>query len=85
MTDYAEIASRFRSAVDVPVVVRPNAGSPVLVGERVVYSQPPAEMAAEVVLLAGAGANIIGGCCGTTPEHIRAFAAALDRVPDPET
>jgi 5-methyltetrahydrofolate--homocysteine methyltransferase len=85
MTDYAEIASRFRSAVDVPVVVRPNAGSPVLVGERVVYSQPPAEMAAEVVLLAGAGANIIGGCCGTTPEHIRAFAGALDRVPDPET
>jgi 5-methyltetrahydrofolate--homocysteine methyltransferase len=77
MTDYAAIVTQFRSAAGAPILIRPNAGSPVLVGDRVVYGQPPAAMAAEVVLLADAGANIIGGCCGTTPEHIRAFAAVL--------
>jgi len=81
MPDYAAIVAQFRSAISTPVLIRPNAGSPELVGDRIVYGQPPAAMAAEVVSLADAGANIIGGCCGTTPEHIRAFAGALHRGP----
>lgn len=77
MPDYAAIAAGFRSATDKPVLIRPNAGSPELVADRIVYRQAPAAMAAEVRSLVDAGANIIGGCCGTTPEHIRAFAAEL--------
>jgi 5-methyltetrahydrofolate--homocysteine methyltransferase len=77
MPDYAAIVAGFRSASGKPVLIRPNAGSPELVGDRVVYRQAPAAMAAEVMSLADAGANIIGGCCGTTPEHIREFAVAL--------
>jgi 5-methyltetrahydrofolate--homocysteine methyltransferase len=83
MPDYAAIVAGFRSAADKPVLIRPNAGSPKLVGDRIVYGQPPAAMAAEVVSLADAGASIIGGCCGTTPEHIRAFSSALRRGGSP--
>ncbi len=79
MPDYAAIVAGFRSATDKPVLIRPNAGSPVLEGDRIFYRQAPAAMAAEVMSLADAGANIIGGCCGTTPEHIREFAVALNR------
>jgi 5-methyltetrahydrofolate--homocysteine methyltransferase len=77
MPDYAAIVAAIRSATDKPVLIRPNAGSPELEGDRVVYRQAPAAMAAEVRSLSDAGANMIGGCCGTTPEHIRAFAAEL--------
>ena len=77
MEDYANIVARFRDATAAPILVRPNAGSPQLVGEAVVYRQEPADMAVEIGALLRAGANIIGGCCGTTPEHIRAFARVL--------
>ena len=85
MPDYAAIVAGFRSATGNPVLIRPNAGSPELVGDRVVYRQAPEAMAAEVMSLAGAGANIIGGCCGTTPGHIRAFGAVLRRGVDHES
>ena len=57
----------------------PNAGMPQLnSAHRTVYSQSPADMADLVPDLAAAGAQIIGGCCGTTPDHIRAFRQAID-------
>jgi len=57
----------------------PNAGMPQLnSAHRTIYSQSPADMAQRVPDLAAAGAHIIGGCCGTTPEHIRAFRRAVD-------
>lgn len=57
----------------------PNAGLPNTLGE---YDEAPDEMAAYVRELAGAGhINIVGGCCGTTPEHIRAIAAAVRDIP----
>ena len=57
----------------------PNAGMPRLnSAHRTVYSQGPAEMAELIPDLAAAGAQIIGGCCGTTPDHIRAFRRAVD-------
>ena len=56
----------------------PNAGMPRLdERQRTVYSQTPKEMAAEVPALLAAGAAVVGGCCGTDPDHIRGFAAAM--------
>ena len=54
-----------------PVVIHANAGMPVLKNGKTVFPETPDEMAGYVSGLVQAGANIIGGCCGTTPEHIR--------------
>ena len=59
--------------------VLPNAGLPELVDGKTVFRKAPAEMAAFAARFAAAGANLIGGCCGTTPAHIRAMAAALGK------
>jgi 5-methyltetrahydrofolate--homocysteine methyltransferase len=55
----------------------PNAGMPRLVDDRTVYDLPPAEMAAGYPAIIDAGANIVGACCGSTPEHIRRIAAVV--------
>jgi 5-methyltetrahydrofolate--homocysteine methyltransferase len=73
-----EIAREFRKAGTMPVSIRPNAGVPQLVGGQPVYPETPGFMAVRIPALVSAGVSIIGGCCGTTPEHIRAFGAALD-------
>jgi 5-methyltetrahydrofolate--homocysteine methyltransferase len=66
-------------AVDgrVPVLVHANAGMPVLKEGKTVFPESPDETASWVAALRDAGANIIGGCCGTTPAHIRAIVQAL--------
>ena len=66
---------RYRAVTDLPVMVQPNAGVPKLINMKVVYDETPAQMAAGVVPLLQAGANIVGACCGSTPDHIRAFRA----------
>ena len=71
----------------VPVLAKPNAGLPQLVDGKTVYPASPEEFAAAGRQLAEAGARLIGGCCGTTPEHIRQLAEALrgvTPVPVPE-
>jgi methionine synthase I (cobalamin-dependent) len=67
-----------RGATKLPLWVKPNAGLPDLEDGRPVYRQPPDEFAAVVPTLIEAGANIIGGCCGTGPEHIRRVAAIVE-------
>jgi 5-methyltetrahydrofolate--homocysteine methyltransferase len=59
-------------------MVQPNAGLPVLEKGRAVYKQSPAEMAGAVAEVLAAGANIVGSCCGSTPEHTRAIRQAVD-------
>ncbi len=66
-------------APDAPVLVHANAGMPVNINGEDIFPESPAEMSRFVADLIKAGANIIGGCCGTTPEHIRAVRAAVDR------
>lgn len=78
MEDYAGIVRAYREAAgDVVVLARANAGTPRLEGGAVVYDATPASMAEGVPGLVAAGAGIIGGCCGTTPAYIEAFARAL--------
>jgi 5-methyltetrahydrofolate--homocysteine methyltransferase len=69
---------RYKKVTDLPVMVQPNAGQPKLIDMKVIYDETPEQMAPGVVPLLEAGANIIGACCGSTPEHIRAFRHALD-------
>jgi homocysteine S-methyltransferase len=63
-----------------PVAIQPNAGLPSRVGERLMYLSSPGYMADYAARMIGSGARLVGGCCGTTPQHIRAMREALDRV-----
>ena len=75
--DYLELARQIvRVAGKTPVILQPNAGSPLFVGEQTVYNATPQDMAAIVMPLLDAGVRIIGGCCGTSPAHL----AAMSRV-----
>jgi methionine synthase I (cobalamin-dependent)/5,10-methylenetetrahydrofolate reductase len=62
------------------VVIQPNAGLPSRVGERLMYLSSPSYMADYAARMIARGARLVGGCCGTTPQHIRAMREALDRA-----
>ena len=65
-------------AASVPVVAKPNAGLPVMDAQgQAIYSMGPREFARHMAVLARAGASLLGGCCGSTPEYIRALAEVL--------
>ena len=66
---------------DVILVAKANCGIPEFVDGEIVYNGTPEIMARYVVLARDAGARIIGGCCGTTPEHVAAMRHALDNTP----
>jgi len=66
-----EVARIMKPSTGLPLWFKPNAGLPELVDGETVYRETPEEMASRIPELADAGAKIIGGCCGTTPGHIR--------------
>ena len=75
-----EIVTQMRSAnKTIPILVHANAGLPKNVNGQTVFPETPEDMAAIAPKLAAAGANIIGGCCGTTPAHIKAIKEALNK------
>jgi 5-methyltetrahydrofolate--homocysteine methyltransferase len=74
----ANIVRRYRAVCDLPVMAQPNAGAPVLEDMKVLYKQSPEEMGSELGALLAAGPRIVGGCCGSTPAHIRHFREILD-------
>src|SRR3989475_3001024 len=69
-----------------PLAIQPNAGLPSRIGERLIYLSSPAYMAEYAERMVNAGARLVGGCCGTTPQHIAAMREVLDRrrPPRPE-
>jgi 5-methyltetrahydrofolate--homocysteine methyltransferase len=67
------------AAGELPLWVKPNAGVPRMVLDAVVYDAGPADLASHVAGYVARGARIVGGCCGSTPEHIAAIAASLGR------
>lgn len=70
-----EITRRIRVAVPgVPILIHANAGTPTIADGKTVFKETPEFMASRIEELIRAGANIIGGCCGTTPAHIAAMA-----------
>jgi 5-methyltetrahydrofolate--homocysteine methyltransferase len=80
-TGPAEMApqiERLLASTDLPIVMMPNAGMPVNIDGRAVYALTPAEFAASVVpLVVEQGVPMVGGCCGTTPDHIRELKRSL--------
>ncbi len=71
------VIRRMRAAVSAPLIAQPNAGMPVLVDGKTVYTQKPEEMAEFVAQFVEGGASIIGSCCGSTPDFTRAIVNAL--------
>jgi 5-methyltetrahydrofolate--homocysteine methyltransferase len=80
ITDMVKIARQMRSFTKKPLMVKSNAGLPEMVDGKAIYHETPAMMAASIAELKQLGTAIIGGCCGTTPEHIRTFRAEIDRL-----
>lgn len=74
----ADVVARYRRVSGLPAMAQPNAGQPVLEHFKVVYKETPEQMAAGLPALLAAGVRIVGGCCGSTPDHIRRFRAVLD-------
>jgi len=72
-----DIVMEMRRYSSKPILVHANAGVPELINGKTYFKDTPRDMAEKVPELIDAGANIIGGCCGTTPEHIRAIRNAV--------
>jgi len=82
LNEYVELAERFVSSVKTLeqgtiIFAEPNAGKPELVEDQAVYKVSPEDFAAAVEKIHSAGVNIIGGCCGTSPAHIKTLAIKL--------
>ena len=73
-----EAVRRYKASTSLPVMAQPNAGQPKLVEMKVCYDETPVEMVKGVVPMLEAGVNILGACCGSSPDHIRAFRKAMD-------
>jgi 5-methyltetrahydrofolate--homocysteine methyltransferase len=76
--DMVSIARAMTRATRLPLLIQPNAGLPQSREGQVVYDETPETMAARVPELLDLGVVIVGGCCGTTPDHIRAIRRAVD-------
>jgi methionine synthase I (cobalamin-dependent) len=74
---YVEICRRMRSATDLPIWIKANAGLPEMIDGQVVYKTTAAEFASHGPALVAAGADFVGGCCGTSPDFIRALCKEL--------
>jgi len=75
-----DVALRLLACASVPVVLKPNAGLPRVEGGKTVFDVTAEEFAEEVASLAKQGLRLVGGCCGTTPEHIAELAKSLRNV-----
>lgn len=78
MDEVIEIVRRYRQVTDLPLFARPNAGTPKRDGDRWIYPLTPSEMARRLPELLEAGVAMVGGCCGTTPEHIAAMRPVVE-------
>ena len=73
-----EAVERYKSVTSLPVMVTPNAGQPKLINMKIIYDETPEQMVQGLVPILESGANIVGACCGSTPEHIAAFRKTMD-------
>jgi 5-methyltetrahydrofolate--homocysteine methyltransferase len=78
MDEIIDIVHRYRRVTDLPLFARPNAGTPTRSGEQWIYPLAPEQMAERLPDLLEAGVSMVGGCCGTTPDHIAALRLVVD-------
>ena len=74
-----DVAREFKRSTDRPIIIQSNAGLPENRAGQIVYPETPEIMARQVERLVEMGIAIVGGCCGTTPDHIRAFRRSVRR------
>lgn len=78
MTDYLQLAEEIIAvAGTTPVILQPNAGTPLMKQGKLVYGAIPADMAELAAGLLDVGVRIVGGCCGTTPAHLAAMSGVV--------
>lgn len=75
--DMLDVTKRIASLTSLPLIVKPNAGLPVMIDEKPMYTTTPKLFASEMSDIVSAGAGIIGGCCGTTPEYISELVSKI--------
>lgn len=75
------LVEEIRKWTSLPVIVQPNAGLPESVNGKTVYNVSPADFARDMKKAADIGVSYLGGCCGTTPEHIKAMIEACRNIP----
>jgi 5-methyltetrahydrofolate--homocysteine methyltransferase len=75
--ELAEVVAMMREATSLPIVAQPNAGKARLVEKRLIFDMPPSSFAAGIEECVRAGARLVGGCCGTSPAHIKAMVELL--------
>lgn len=84
LDEYVELAQKYVMVTrtlseDIPVYAEPNAGKPKLIDNQAVYTVSPEKFAATAEKIHSAGVNILGGCCGTSPKHIKAMIELLKK------
>ncbi len=79
--EMAEVVGRILKVSSTPVIVKPNAGLPQESGGKTVYSLSAADFAKQMKPLVEAGARVVGGCCGTTPEYIKELVKITENIP----
>lgn len=78
--DMKSIVKRYKSMTDMPILVQANAGIPYLEGDNLVYPETPDVVGELVSELLSAGVVILGGCCGTNPEHIKRIKGEVNKL-----
>jgi 5-methyltetrahydrofolate--homocysteine methyltransferase len=81
ISGFAALCRRLRAASDRPIWLKPNAGLPQIVSGRAKYTTTPEEFARQVPELIEAGASFVGGCCGTSPDFIKAVCQSIGKIP----
>ena len=81
--DMAKIVKRLKPYADIPLIAKPNAGLPKLIDGKTFFTMDAPHFADHVAELHAAGVNLLGGCCGTTPEHIRLAAEKAQNFAPP--
>jgi len=76
----ALVIAELRKATSLPLLAQPNAGKPRLEGEETIFDMSPELFVQGVQECIDAGATLVGGCCGTTPEHIKALGKMLNKI-----
>lgn len=76
------LVKELRECTSLPIIVMPNAGLPESVNGQTVYNVSPKEFAEDMLEIARLGVSYLGGCCGTTPEHIKEMIALCKDIPD---
>ena len=72
------VVSLLKSATTLPILAQPNAGKPKLIDDKTIFEMAPEQFAVDMAKCINAGASLVGGCCGTTPEHIQALVDMLN-------